>query len=171
MARKNEQIYVDLNVFVGGMGLLGVATSFKPPVVELKGVDSYSSSAGDIKCFYGAVENMECEFSLGQHNPLVYEEMAKMGEGTFILKASASQCKIGETNSVEYEVRGQVSTIEDPESKRGEKVAQTVKMGSVSYYKKSIDGKVVCEIDKINGIVKPDGKTDLLEKSRNFLNG
>ena len=171
MARRKEQIIVDINVFVNGFGLLGVATSFKPPVVELTAVESESSSAGKVNCYYGAVENMEAEFSLGEHNELIYDEMAKLNEGKLRFKKTLNQCKLGEVDTVEYELGGQISSIEDPEGKRGEKIAVAVKMGSLYYYKKTINGKVVCEIDKENGICKPDGKTDILEKSRNAIMG
>jgi P2 family phage contractile tail tube protein len=170
MARKNEELEVDLNIFVGGFGMLGVATEFQPPSVELTGIESESSSAGKFELFYGAVENMEIEFTLGEHNTTIYDEMGRMNNATIVGKRSFSTGSLGGQTSVEYECRGQISSIEDSNAKRGEKAQNKIKMKSLWYYKKTINGKVVCEIDKKNSICKPDGKTDFLEAHRNFVN-
>jgi len=167
MAREREEITVDLNVFVGGYGKLGVANSFKAPVVDMTGVESNSSSAGKMNCYYGAVENLEAEFTLGKHDPLIYEEMGKLNDGEFIFKQSLKNCP-DKSKVVEYILRGQISSIDDGEAKRGEKVGATIKMGSLWYYKKSIGGKSVYEIDKENGIVRINGK-DILQDARNAV--
>jgi len=167
MARKVEEIVVDMNVFVDGVSFLGVATGFKPPSVEMTGVESESSSAGKMNLYYGAVENMEAEFTLAVHDQAVYDEMKKCNNGKLLFKASVSTGELCQTKVIAYELGGQISGLEDNEVKRGEKVSTTVKMGSCWYYKKMINGKNVFEVDKRQGIVKPDGKKDVLAQSRN----
>jgi len=167
--RKNEQMGVDFNVYVGGFGLLGVSTDATAPDIQLTGIESDSSSAGKLSFYYGAVDNIETEFTVGAQVEEVHKEMGKLNEGVIIFKEYLSEGKVGEGMGVEYHLHGQISAVTSDKIKRGEKKALVIKMGSCHYYKKMIDGKVVCEIDKINSICKLNGQKDLLEESRNFV--
>ena len=169
MARRNEEIYQDFNVYVGGMGQKGVANEVTPPSVEMTGVESESSPAGKFELFYGAVENMELEFTMYADDKLVYDEMGKMNNGKVTLKTAKNNGELGQLKKVKIVARGQVSSLSEGTIKRGEKYENKVKMKSLTFYKKWIDGQCVCEIDKINGICKPDGKKDLFEEARNFV--
>lgn len=167
--RKNEEINVDFNVFVGDMGKKGRANDVTSPNIDMVGVESEASAAGKRQIFYGAIEDMELEFSMHTHDAGIYDEMGKLNDGKIVLKTALNNGKLGHMKKIEIIARGQVSTVTDGNIKRGEKADAKVKMKSLHYYKKIIDGTCVCEIDKINGICKPDGKTDLLEESRNFV--
>ena len=167
MARRVEELVVDMNVFVDGVSFLGVATGFKPPSIEMSSIESESSSAGKMNLYWGAFENFEAEFTLTVHDEAVYDEMKKCNEGKLLFKASVSTGELCQTKVISYELDGQISGLEDNEVKRGEKISTTVKMGSCWYYKKMINGKNVFEVDKKNGISKPDGKIDRLAKARN----
>lgn len=166
---RNEEINVDFNVFVGDMGKKGCTNDVTPPSLELTGVESEASAAGKREIFYGAVENMELEFSMHTHDGGIYEEMGKLNDGKIVLKTALNNGELGNLKKIEIVARGQVSTLTDGNIKRGEKADAKVKMKSLHYYKKMIDGTCVCEIDKINGICKPDGKTDMLEDARNYV--
>jgi len=169
--RKNEQVVVDCNVFVGGQGKLGVAINMKPPNIEFTTLESEASSAGKVNYVYGAIENLEAEFTIAEHDRSIYKELVKLNDAEFIFKESVSQGALGDNKLVEWVLRGHITHIEESEIKRGEKKALVVKMGSCWYYKKTINNSVVFEVDKKNGICKPDGKTDILEQSRNQVKG
>lgn len=167
--RRNEEINVDFNVFIGDMGKKGIANDVAPPPVDMTGVESEASPAGKMQIFYGAVEDMEMEFSMHAHDSAVYEEMGKLNNAKVVLKTALNNGELGYLKKIEIVAKGQLSAVTDSNVKRGEKADAKVKMKSLWYYKKSIDGKCVCEIDKINGICKPDGKTDMLEDARNYV--
>jgi len=164
--RRNEEMIVDINVFVEGLGLLGVATEFTSANPELSTLESEASPAGKMELVYGAMEAMEMEFTLGEHNVAVHTAMGKLNDATIIAKQSAKQGK--DDVSVEWIHKGSITTIEGDASKRGEKSKNSVKM-KVHYFMKRINGKSVCEVDKMNGVCKPDGEKDVLEVARNFV--
>lgn len=166
--RRVEGVVVDVNVFVGGSGFLGVATSFTPPSINMSTVDSESSPAGKMKLSWGATEDLDAEFDLGEHSSTVYSEMSKLNSGEITFRKSSKQ---GEnTINVEWLLKGQIVTDESDPIKRGEKNKSKVKIAA-TYYMKKINGSVVLEIDKPNGISKLDGSTDTLEEARNFIRG
>ncbi len=167
--RRNEYMGVDFNVFVNGFSLIGITTEVSIPDIEMTGVESDSSSAGKLTYYYGAVENMELEFTVGGVDPLIHYEMAKLNSGKIRLKEALSQGKINETTGVEFEIEGQISSISGDKMKRGEKKEVTIKMGSIHVFIKRINGIKVCEIDKPRGICRPDGITDVLAHSRNYV--
>jgi len=125
MARRVEEITIDLNVFVDGVSFLGVATGFKPPSIEMVGVESESSSAGKINLYYGAFENFEAEFSLAVQDEVLYNEMKKCNEGSLLFKQSISTGELCQTKIISYELSGQISGLEENEVKRGEKISTT----------------------------------------------
>jgi P2 family phage contractile tail tube protein len=169
MARRNEEIFQDFNVYIGGMGQKGIANEVTPPAVEMTGVESESSPTGKFEIFYGAVENMELEFTMSADDALVYDEMGKMNNGKVTLKTAKNNGELGQLKKVKIVALGQVSSLSEGTIKRGEKYENKVKMKSLTFYKKWVNGVCVCEIDKINGVCKPDGKTDVLEESRSFV--
>ena len=164
--RRIEEIVVDVSIFTEGLGMVGVATEFKPTSIEVSTIESESSPAGKMELAYGAVEAMEMEYTLGEHNPTVHTAMGKLNDAQIIAKKSSKQGT--ETVNVEWIHKGQIVSSETDAIKRGEKTKNTIKM-KVHYYKKSINGKVVCEVDKLNGICKLDGVTDILQEARNFV--
>lgn len=166
--RRVEEVVVDVNVFIGGVGQLGVATSFSPGTIAMSTIDSESSPAGNMKISWGAVEDINAEFEIGEHNATVYEEMKKLNTGEIQFRKSSRQ---GENiTNVEWQLKGQITTEEPDAIKRGEKTKNKVKI-EATYWMKKINGTVVCEVDKPNGIVKLDGSTDMLEEARNFVRG
>jgi P2 family phage contractile tail tube protein len=169
MSRRNEEIFQDFNVYVGGMGQKGVANEVTPPAIEMVGVESESSPVGKFELFYGAVENMELEFTMFADDASVYDEMGKMNNGKVVLKTAKNNGELGQLKKVKIVANGQYSGLSEGTIKRGEKYENKVKMKSITFYKKYINGICVCEIDKIGGICKPDGKNDIMAEAREFV--
>ncbi len=133
----------DINVFVSGMGMLGLAKTAKLPEVKTK-KESQNGQHVDT----GMLEPMEAEFELSSLNEMIYLEMAKLEEATFKIKGA--MVENGKDKNFVATLRG--STDVDTDAfEPGKALNQKVKI-YVNTYDLKIDGKEILAIDVPNYI-------------------
>ena len=70
-----------------------------------------------------------------------------------------------EVDAVEIVCRGRVSEIDEGNSKSGDDTEHTYKL-SLTYYKKTVNGTDLIEIDNLNNVLMVNGKDRLAEIRR-----
>ena len=157
-----------MNLFNEGNSYLGQTGEVTLPKLGRKFEDWRGGGMdGNIKWDNGMSDDMiEFAWKLGGIDPLVIGQYGAATVGAIGLRFAGSYQRddTGETTALEMVVRGRHEEIDFGNSKPGDDTELSMKT-VWSYYKLSIDGKVVIEID-IPGIVfKVDG-VDMYEKHR-----
>ncbi|MEM7197865.1 MAG: phage major tail tube protein [Pseudomonadota bacterium] len=152
-------------VFTDGEGWLGRAIEGKPPTLTVQTEDYIASGmSARVKIDTGVVEIGDMELTLAEHNSKL-SGLLGQPKKTFSVKGSQSD---GEKNeSVVYEIIGMMTEVDPGSFKAGEKGEYKVTITPVSY-KLTIGGKVVHDIDAIEGTRKING-TDQLQGIRGDL--
>lgn len=167
MATKKPEVISDANVFVDGVGHLGVTEEVKLPEIKQK-FESMNVGGIERDVQTGIFEKMEAEITLREYSSVVYTAMSnniKKGEAiTFICKANVVQG--GVKKGVVATISGDIN-ITDGSLKGGEGVKENIKI-SVRKYILEIDGsqKVSIDADNLVGVI--DG-VDVLEDLRKNL--
>ena len=157
-----------MNLFNEGNSYLGQTGEVTLPKLGRKFEDWRGGGMnGNIKWDNGLSDDMiEFAWKLGGIDPLVIGQYGAATVGAIGLRFAGSYQRddTGETTALEMVVRGRHEEIDFGNSKPGDDTELSMKT-VWSYYKLSIDGKAVIEID-IPGIVfKVDG-VDMYEKHR-----
>ena len=164
MAVRQPEKINGVNVFIDGIGHLGVVEEVKLPEVKQK-LESVNVGGIERDIQTGVFEKMEAEITLTEYSPIVYAAMAaNMKKGlpvVFICKANIVQG--GVKKGVVATIAGDV-TINDNSLKGGETAKRTIKV-SVRKYALEIDGKQGVLIDVDNLVAVLDG-VDVLEELR-----
>lgn len=156
-------------LFNDGNSYLGEVDEVTLPKLTRKTEDWQSGGmAGPIKADFG-MEGLELEWKaggvlhdvLGQFGALKHDAVGLRFAGA--LQADDSE----EVQALEIEVRGRHIEIDPGKAKAGDKTEFTVK-SALSYYRLSIDGEVLIEIDLVN-LVEIIGGEDRLEGVRGAL--
>jgi len=167
MAVRTPEKISDVNVFIDGVGHLGVVEEVKLPEVKQK-LESVVVGGVERDIQTGIFEKMEAEITLTEYSPIVYAAMAaNMKKGlpvVFICKANIVQG--GTKKGVVATIAGDV-TVTDNSLKGGETAKRTIKV-SVRKYALEIDGKQGVLIDVDNLVAVLDG-VDVLEELRKNL--
>jgi len=167
MAMRQPEKINGVNVFIDGIGHLGVVEEIKLPEIKQK-LESVVSGGIERDIQTGVFEKMEAEITLTEYSPIVYAAMAaNMKKGlpvVFICKANIVQG--GVKKGVVATIAGDV-TINDNSLKGGETAKRTIKV-SVRKYALEIDGKQGVLIDVDNLVAVLDG-VDVLEELRKNL--
>jgi len=164
MAVRQPEKINGVNVFIDGIGHLGVVEEIKLPEIKQK-LESVVSGGFERDVQTGIFEKMEAEINLTEYSPVAFAAMsANMKKGipvVFICKANIVQD--GKKKSVVATIAGDV-TINDNTLKSGETVKRTIHV-SVRKYVWEVDGKQGVMIDTDNLIAVIDG-VDVLEELR-----
>jgi P2 family phage contractile tail tube protein len=167
MAVRTPEKISDVNVFIDGVGHLGVVEEVKLPEVKQK-LESVNVGGIERDIQTGIFEKMEAEITLTEYSPIVYAAMAaNMKKGlpvVFICKANIVQG--GTKKGVVATIAGDV-TVTDNSLKGGETAKRSIKV-SVRKYALEIDGKQGVLIDVDNLVAVLDG-VDVLEELRKNL--
>ena len=167
MAVRTPEKISSVNVFIDGVGHLGVVEEVKLPEVKQK-LESVNVGGIERDIQTGIFEKMEAEITLTEYSPIVYAAMAaNMKKGlpvVFICKSQIVQG--GEKKGVIATIAGDI-TVNDNSLKGGETAKRSIKV-SVRKYVWEIDGKqgVMIDVDNLIGII--DG-VDVLEELRKHL--
>jgi len=158
------------NVFHQGVSYFGDCEEIALPKVAVK-LDDYAGAGmpGAVGIDTGQVENLEIEHTYGG---LVFEIFKEFGitkiDGVLLRFAGSYQRDdTGEVDAVEITVRGRHAEMDPGKAKAGDKTEFKVK-SRLSYYKLTINGKDMIEIDLVNFIFKVDG-TDRLAEHRKAI--
>ncbi|TNL52045.1 phage major tail tube protein [Acinetobacter bereziniae] len=157
-----------MNLFNEGNSYLGQTGEVTLPKLGRK-LEAWRGGGmdGSIKWDAGMSDDMiEFAWKLGGIDPLVIGQYGAATVGAIGLRFAGSYQRddTGETTALEMVVRGRHEEIDFGNSKPGDDTELSMKT-VWSYYKLSIDGKAVIEIDIPGIIFKVDG-VDMYEKHR-----
>ncbi|MEH6564575.1 MAG: phage major tail tube protein [Halopseudomonas sp.] len=158
----------NMNVFNDGISYAGVAKTVTPPPLSRK-MEGYRAGGmnGPVKVDHGLSDDgIQFEWTTGGMDLQVYRQWGMTtADGVQLRFAGAYQRDdTGEVSAVEIVVRGRHEEINPGDASPGEDTEETITT-TCTYYKLTVDGEVLVEIDIINMIEIVDG-TDRLAEQR-----
>lgn len=156
------------NVFLNGIDYHGVAESVTLPKITRK-LEAWRGAGmgGSAQIDMGLDdEALSMSWALGGFDAAPYKQMGSpVIDGAMVRFAgSVQRDDTGETMAVEVVVRGRHKEIDSGDSKEGDNTS--LKISTVcTYYKLTMDGEDIIEIDVVNLIEKVDG-VDLMAAHR-----
>jgi len=164
MQNQKNDVIVKSNVYIEGVGFIGVAT-YTSPELKFKRVEC-SGAAGSYKKTYGAIEELEASAKVTITNKVLYKAAAKLDDINIIFSKALST---DDGAKARRDVLKGSFDIKENESKDGEVYEIELNIFA-HYWLKELAGKPMVEIDKQKDIVRIDGK-DLLEETRKVVEG
>lgn len=161
----------NLNLFNDGNNYLGVVKSVTLPPLGRK-MEAYRGGGmnGPVKVDLGMSDDgIQFEWKTGGLDLISLKQFGAVNASAVALRFSGpfQQDDTDEVSTVEVVVRGRHENIEMGEAKAGEDTEHIIKT-TCSYYKLTVDGTEIIEIDLINFIEKVNG-VDMLAKQRTAL--
>ena len=157
------------NLFNDGTSYVGQIASVTLPKLGRK-MEGWRGGGmnGPVKTDFGLSDDgIQLEWTLGGLDPIVLGQFGiTNASGVQLRFAGAYQRDdTAEISAVEVVVRGRHELIDPGESKTGEDTEHSVTT-TCTYYKLTIDGQVVIEIDLLNMVEKVNGQDRLAEQRR-----
>jgi uncharacterized protein len=159
----------NFNLFNEGRSYMGEVEEVKLPKLSRKLEDFRGGGMdGPVGIDLGQ-EKIELEFTCGGFMEDVFKQYGTTkANGVMLRFAGAYQRDdTGDVKAVEVVVRGRHQEIDPGDGKSGDKGKTSVK-SALSYYKLTVDGKELVEIDLLGLIFTVDGK-DMLEAQRKAI--
>ncbi|AZE99047.1 Phage major tail tube protein [Pseudomonas orientalis] len=158
----------NLNLFNDGNSYLGVAKSVTLPALGRK-MEAYRGGGmnGPVKADLGMSDDgIQFEWKTGGLDLISLRQFGAVNASAVALRFSGpyQQDDTGEVSIVEVVVRGRHETIEMGDAQPGEDTEHSMTT-TCSYYKLTVDGEEIIEIDLLNFVEKVNG-VDMLEKHR-----
>ncbi|HEJ6164805.1 TPA: phage major tail tube protein [Pseudomonas aeruginosa] len=160
-----------LNLFNDGNSYLGVAKSVTLPKLGRK-LESYRGGGmdGPVKVDLGhSDDGLQLEWTLGGWDLIALRQFGAVRADGVMLRfaGSVQQDDSGNVSAVEVVTRGRHEEIDFGESTSGEDTEHKITT-ALTYYKLSVDGDTITEIDLLNMIFIVDGE-DLLAVHRKAI--
>lgn len=159
----------NFNLFNDAKSYMGIAESLKLPKLARKFEDFRAGGMnGPVGIDLGQ-EKLEAEFSCAGFMSQVFQQYGTTkADGVLLRFAGAYQRDdTAAVQAVEVVMRGRYQEIDMGDAKAGDKGSLNVKAG-LTYYKLSVDNKVLIEIDLLNMIEIIDGN-DILADQRKAI--
>ena len=158
----------NVNVFIDGIGHLGVVEEVKLPEIKQK-LESVNVGGIERDIQTGILEKMEAEITLTEYSPIVYAAMAANIDSGFpvLFVCKANIVQGGKKKGVIAIIAGDI-TVTDNSLKGGETSKRTIKV-SVRKYIWEIDGKQGVMVDVDNLIAIIDGIDVLSDLKKNLM--
>lgn len=161
----------NLNLYNDGVSYLGKVSSFTPPSLARK-TEAWRGGGmiGAAKADFGIDDDgLQVQWKVGGYvRQLLRQFGATTMDAVQLRFAGAYQDdSTGVVDAVEIVVRGRHSEIDRGEAKAGEDTEWSITTECV-YYKETLNGITVFEVDVLNGVYKVDGN-DLTENIRAAL--
>ncbi|MBH3464793.1 phage major tail tube protein [Pseudomonas carnis] len=161
----------NLNLFNDGNSYLGVAKSVTLPALGRK-MEAYRGGGmnGPVKADLGISDDgIQFEWKTGGLDLISLRQFGAVNASSVALRFSGpyQQDDTGEVSNVEVVVRGRHETIEMGDAQPGEDTEHSMTT-TCSYYKLTVDGEEIIEIDLLNFVEKVNG-VDMLEKHRTAM--
>ena len=161
----------NLNLFNDGNSYLGVAKSVTLPSLGRK-MEAYRGGGmnGPVKADLGMSDDgIQFEWKTGGLDLISLRQFGAVNASSVALRFSGpyQQDDTGEVSNVEVVVRGRHETIEMGDAQPGEDTEHSMTT-TCSYYKLTVDGEEIIEIDLLNFVEKVNG-VDMLEKHRTAM--
>ncbi|MET4733480.1 P2 family phage contractile tail tube protein [Thalassospira sp. MBR-102] len=147
------------NAFIDGVGYVGIAEEVVTPVLE-RVTESYRAAGmlGEIELDLG-VEAMKLEMTLAQFDKNVLQQFGirdASGVGVRLMAAGKADSADSNVDAIEISVRGRWKKIDPGTLKAGDLAKMKVEM-PLTYFKYTLNGNVLVEIDMITGLEKVNG--------------
>ena len=160
-----------MNTFLDGVSYLGVIESVTLPKLTRK-LENYRGGgmSGSAPVDFGLDDDaLTMEISLGGFSDdAIWSLYGAVGTGTLLRYAGSYQRDdTGETVAVEVETRFKVKEVDNGESKQGEDTSSKLSL-VCTYYRLTMNGKELVEIDVLNMIEKVNGVDRLDQHRRNI---
>lgn len=161
----------NLNLFNDGNSYLGLVKSLTLPSLGRK-MEGYRGGGmnGPVKADLGMSDDgIQFEWKTGGLDLISLRQFGAVNASSVALRFSGpyQQDDTGETSNVEVVVRGRHETIEMGDAQPGEDTEHSMTT-TCSYYKLTVDGEEIIEIDLLNFVEKVNG-VDMLEKHRTAM--
>ena len=158
----------NLNLFNDGNSYLGLVKSLTLPSLGRK-MEGYRGGGmnGPVKADLGMSDDgIQFEWKTGGLDLISLRQFGAVNASSVALRFSGSyqQDDTGEVSNVEVVVRGRHETIEMGDAQPGEDTEHSMTT-TCSYYKLTVDGEEIIEIDLLNFVEKVNG-VDMLDKHR-----
>ena len=158
----------NLNLFNDGNSYLGLVKSLTLPSLGRK-MEAYRGGGmnGPVKADLGMSDDgIQFEWKTGGLDLISLRQFGAVNASSVALRFSGpyQQDDTGETSNVEVVVRGRHETIEMGDAQPGEDTEHSMTT-TCSYYKLTVDGEEIIEIDLLNFVEKVNG-VDMLDKHR-----
>lgn len=158
-----------LNFFNEGQSYIGEAEAFNRPSLARKlEVWRGGGMHGAAKVDHGLDDDaLQVEWVVGGYTSQVIRQMGVADAGGVLLRfvGSVQRDDTGDVGAIEIVVRGRHAEIDTGEYKTGEDSNTTITTECV-YYKETLDGEVLIEIDLLNGIELVGGVDRMAEHRR-----
>ncbi|MDO4698159.1 MAG: phage major tail tube protein [Pasteurellaceae bacterium] len=155
-----------MNVFNNGVSFLGVAEEVELPKLNMK-IEDYRAGGmiGEVGINLG-LDKLELTHKYAGIVPELFKGFASEQIDSELIRFAGSYQRddTGEVSAVEILMRGRHTELDGGNSKAGEKTETSIK-SALTYYKMTVDGKDIVEIDMLNAVLKIEGK-DRYEKHR-----
>lgn len=163
-----RQVLKNLNLFFESRSFAGNITEFNPPKIELN-TDEFRAGGmdGQVRLTMG-LNTLDTDFSVVSFDPKLLAMVSPIenNERSFIVREWLEDWDANEAGR-EIVMRGKVTGLDEGTHTPGQRAQVKVTMNLV-YYKESIGGNIVKELDIVN-MVWFDGEVDRLAQARNFL--
>jgi P2 family phage contractile tail tube protein len=161
----------NLNLFNDANNYVGVVKSVTLPPLGRK-MEAYRGGGmnGPVKADLGfSDDGIQFEWKTGGLDLISLKQFGAVNASGVALRFSGpfQQDDTGETSTVEVVMRGRHETIEMGDAQPGEDTEHSMTT-TCSYYKLTVDGEEIIEIDLLNFIEKVNG-VDMLEKQRTAM--
>ncbi|MEZ0505643.1 phage major tail tube protein [Pseudomonas sp. Env-44] len=158
----------NLNLFNDGNSYLGLVKSLTLPSLGRK-MEAYRGGGmnGPVKADLGMSDDgIQFEWKTGGLDLISLRQFGAVNASSVALRFSGpyQQDDTGEVSNVEVVVRGRHETIEMGDAQPGEDTEHSMTT-TCSYYKLTVDGEEIIEIDLLNFVEKVNG-VDMLDKHR-----
>ena len=158
----------NFTAFVDGRGYAGLVTEVEPPKITIK-TEEYRAAGMDtpIEIDMGT-EKLEATLTFAEHNKELFKALGLLPGGNLSITLRGAGGEGSATNAITIELRGRFKELDQGSWKSGDEA--TVKfMVALRYYKLTIDGEDVVEIDTEN-MKRMIGGVDQLAGQRDALN-
>ncbi|GAA3588796.1 phage major tail tube protein [Gibbsiella greigii] len=158
-----------LNLFNDGFSYMGIVSAMTLPKLTRK-LEKYRGGGmnGAAPVDLGLDDDaLSLEWSMGGLDTLVLKQWGAVDAAPLRFAGSYQRDDTGEITAVEVVLRGKHKEIDWGESKQGEDT-ETKVATECTYYKLTVDGEELIEVDTINMIEKVDG-VDLLAAHRKAI--
>ncbi|MNB98711.1 Phage tail tube protein FII [compost metagenome] len=160
-----------LNQFLDGENWIGVAEEYTPAKLTMK-LEAYRGGGmpGAAHINMGLDDSaLDTEFTFGGYEAALFKKQhqAKIDGVMLRFAGSFQRDDTGQVSAVEIVQRGRIKELDSGTLKTGDNTQQKATMVN-TYYKVTIDGEDLVEIDLINMIWKVGGE-DLMEEHRKAI--
>jgi len=159
----------NMNLFNDGNSYQGVAKTVTLPVIGRK-MESYRAGGmnGPVKIDHGMSDDgIQLEWTLGGWDLTTIRQWGAIRADAVLLRfaGAVQRDDTGEVSAVEVVVRGRHEEIDFGDAEPGEDTEHSITT-TCSYYKLTVDGQTIIEIDLLNMIEIVDGEDRLAEQRK-----